>query len=234
MKIGILNIEGLPRGKINLIDKRIDVFQKMFDSPKKVYIQVELLSEDEKLKEADGLLGAESAKLDLIVNDLEFVETRLERTQDDNEKKLLSRFKDTLDKEKFLSELTLTDEENKIISGYPLLTMKPIFLASSQDLEDKDKLLISAYNYFGYISFFTATEKEVHAWSIKKGTPALEAAGCIHSDIQKSFIRAEVVSFQVLVNDGSLSQARNNNHLRLENKNYIIQDGDYILFRFNK
>ncbi len=234
MKIGILNLEGLSGGKANLIDKRIDVLQKMFNSAKKVYIQLELLSENEKLKEADGLLVAESAKLDLILNDLEFVENRLARSQDDSEKKLFTRFKDSLDKEKFLSELTLTEEENRLIAGYPLLTVKPVFLANTADLEDTDQLLMSAYTYFGYLSFFTAGEKDAHGWSIKKGISAWEAAGCIHSDIQRGFIRAEVVNFQDLLNDGGLSQARNNNHLRLENKDYIVQDGDYMVFRFNK
>jgi hypothetical protein len=234
MRIGISGIEGLSGGKANLIDGRIDVLQKMFASAKKVYIQIELIAESDKLKEADGLLGTESAKLDFIVNDLEFVENRLERSQDGNEKKLFSRFKDTLDKEKFLSELQLADDEKKLIAGYPLLTVKPIFLASPGDLEDKAKLLMSAYDYFGYVSFFTAGEKDAHAWSIKKGTSAWEAAGCIHSDIQKGFIRAEVVSYRDLINDGSLSQARSHNHLRLENKEYVVQDGDYMVFRFNK
>jgi len=208
--------------------------QKMFNSAKKVYIQAELIIENEKLKEADGLLSAQDAKADFILSDLEFVENRLERAQDEAEKKLLSRFKEVLDKERFISELTLTEEESRLISGYPLLTVKPIFLATASDLEDRDKLFLSAYTYFGYLSFFTAAEKEAHAWPLKKGSSAWEAAGCIHSDIQKGFIRAEVVDFQDLSNDGSLSQARNHNHLRLENKEYIVQDGDYMLFRFNK
>lgn len=234
MKIGIVGIEGLSSGKANLMDARIDTLKKMFNSAKKVYIQPDLASEEEKLKEVDGILCPESSKLDLILKDLEFAEIRLERSGDDSEKKLLVRFKETLDKEAFLSGLTLSEEENKLISGYSLLTIKPIFLASPADLENKDKLLLSAYNYFGYISFFTASEKDAHAWSIKKGRNAWEAAGCVHSDIQKGFIRAEVVSFQQLVSDGSLSQVRNNNHLRLENKEYVVQDGDYMLFRFNK
>lgn len=234
MKIGMVGIEGLSSGRLDLADNRLDAIKKMFDSAKKVYIQVELISENEKLKEADGLMIMESARLDVIINDLEFVETRLERTEGELEKNLLTRFKDTLDKEAFLSGLTLSAEENRLISGYPLLTVKPIFLAGPADSQDKDKLLLSAYSYFGYVSFFTATEKEARAWSVKKGTSAWEAAGCIHTDIQKGFIRAEVVGFQDLINDGGLSQARNNNHLRLENKDYIVQDADYIFFRFNK
>lgn len=234
MKIGTAGIEGLSSGKINLIDRRLDTVQKMFNSAKKVYIQTELITENEKLKEADGLLGAQDARADFILNDLEFVENRLERAEDEAEKKLLSRFKEELDKEKFISELPLSEEEMRRIYGYPLLTTKPIFLATASDLEDRDKLLLSAYIYFGYLSFFTATEKEAHAWPLKKGSSAWEAAGCIHSDIQKGFIRAEVVGFQDLINDGSLSQARNHNHLRLENKDYVVQDADFIFFRFNK
>jgi ribosome-binding ATPase YchF (GTP1/OBG family) len=234
MKIGMVGIEGLSGGKINLIDKRLDTIQKMFNSAKKVYIQAELITENEKLKEADGLLSAQDTKADFILTDLEFVENRLERTEDEAEKKLLNRFREVLDKEKFISELTLTEEEMRSIYGYTLLTTKPIFLATATDLEDKDKLLLSAYTYFGYLSFFTATEKEAHAWSLKKGSNAWDAAGCIHSDIQRGFIRAEVVGFQDLINDGSLSQARNHNHLRLENKDYIVQDADFIFFRFNK
>ena len=234
MKIGIVAIDGISAGKANLMDSRLEMIKKIFNSAKKVYIQPDLIVESEKLKEADGIVCPESSKLDLVINDLEFAETRLERSEDGFEKKLLSRFKDFLDKETFLSSVALSEEESKLISGYPLLTIKPVYLAKPQELEDKDALLLSAYAAFGYISFFTGAEKDAHGWSIKKGANAWEAAGCIHSDIQKGFIRAEVVSFKDLVADGSLSQARNNNHMRLENKEYVVCDGDYMLFRFNK
>lgn len=231
MKIGIFGIDGLTEGKANLVDGRIETLKQIFNSAKKVFIQVEIISNKEKLKEADGILAPESAKVDLILNDLEFVETRLERSTDDLEKKLFSRFKELLDKETFLSKAELNDEEKKLIAGYSLLTIKPVYLAKPEEPEDKDKLLFQAYYHFGYISFFTASDKDAHAWPIKKGATAWEASGCIHSDIQKGFIRAEVVSFQDLINDGGLTKARANNHLRLETKDYIVQDADYILFR---
>jgi ribosome-binding ATPase YchF (GTP1/OBG family) len=84
------------------------------------------------------------------------------------------------------------------------------------------------------MSFFTAGEKDSHAWAVRKGATAWEAAGCIHSDIQKGFIRAEVMSYADLMSAGGFNQARANNKLRLENKEYIVQDGDLINFRFNK
>lgn len=234
MKIGVFVIDNIPSGKANLVDSRIEVLQQMFSSPKKVYIQADIITDSEKLQEADGIICAERAKVDLIINDLEFVESRLTRASDDLEKDLFSRFKEQLDKEAFLSELALNQEEKKLISGYPLLTVKPVYLANAGELEQKDKLLFTAYYHFGYISYFTAGEKDAHAWSVKKGANAWEASGAIHSDIQKGFIRAEVVSYQELINDGSLSRSRSNNHIRLEMKDYIVQDGDYIVFRCNK
>lgn len=234
MKIGILGIDGIPPGRANIMDDRVKTLKAMFNSPKEVYIQADIVTDAAKIIEADGIISPESAKLDLVVNDMEFVETRLERSADEIEKKLFIRFKELLDQEKFLSELTLNEEEKKLISGYSLLTIKPVYLAKSGELEDKGKLLFSAYYHFGWISYFTAGDKDAHAWSVKKGANAWEASGAIHSDIQKGFIRAEVVSYQDLVNDGSLNKARSANHIRLEMKEYIVQDGDYIVFRCNK
>jgi hypothetical protein len=234
MKMGIVGTDIFAQGKVNLVDERIKILKTMFNSAKEVYIQVDIVTEEAKILEVDGIIAPENAKLDLIVHDLEFVETRLSRSADDNEKNLLNKFKGELDKENLLSGIALSEEEKKLISGYSLWSIKPVFLAKQPDLEDKNKLLMSAYAHFGYISFFTAGEKDAHGWSIRKGTTAYEAAGAIHSDIQKGFIRAEVINFQELVNDGGISKARSNNHLRLETKEYIVQDADYLLIRTNK
>jgi hypothetical protein len=234
MKIGIVGIDSISAGKGNIADDRLDVLKDMFKSAKKVCIQVDLLTEKEKLCEADGIIAPENSKLDLIISDIEFVEARLERSADELEKNLFTRFKEVLDKEGFLSQVPLSEEENKLIAGYSLLTIKPVYLAKPEEIEDKNKLLFSAYYHFGYISFFTAGEKDAHAWSVKKGANAWEASGAIHSDIQKGFIRAEVIAYQDLINDKGLNGAKSNNHLRLENKEYLVQDGDYMVFRFNK
>jgi len=234
VKIGIFGIDGVYQGRANIIDSRVKALKAMFNSPKEVYIQADVVTDAEKLVEADGIVAPETAKLDLIVNDMEFVETRLGRTTDEIEKNLFVRFKELLDKEKFLSEASLNDEEKKLIAGYSLLTIKPVYLAKPEETEDKEKLLFNAYYCFGYISFFTAGEKDAHAWPVKKGANAWEASGAIHSDIQKGFIRAEVVSYKDLTADGSLSKARSSNHIRLEMKEYIVQDGDYLVFRCNK
>ncbi len=83
------------------------------------------------------------------------------------------------------------------------------------------------------MSFLTAGSPEVRAWTIKKGTKAPEAAGKIHSDIERGFIRAEIVSFDDLMREGSMVAAKEKGLVRSEGKEYIMQDGDIVLFRFN-
>ena len=83
------------------------------------------------------------------------------------------------------------------------------------------------------MSFLTAGEPEVRAWTIKKGTKAPEAAGKIHSDIQRGFIKAEIVSFDDLMREGSMVAAKEKGLFRSEGKEYIMQDGDIVLFKFN-
>jgi GTP-binding protein YchF len=96
-----------------------------------------------------------------------------------------------------------------------------------------DRLIKSAYHLLGLMSFLTAGEKEVRAWTIPQGTRAQSAAGTIHSDIERGFIRAEVVSYDNLINSGSYAIAREKGLLRLEGKDYIMQEGDVVHFRFN-
>ena len=96
-----------------------------------------------------------------------------------------------------------------------------------------DRLIQSAYHLLGLMSFLTAGEKEVRAWTIPQGTRAQTAAGTIHSDIERGFIRAEVISYEELIAAGSTAVARDKGLLRLEGKDYIMQEGDVVHFRFN-
>ncbi len=95
------------------------------------------------------------------------------------------------------------------------------------------KLIRESYTLLGLISFLTAGEDEVRAWTITKGMNAQKAAGKIHSDIERGFIRAELISYDDFMADGSMSAARDKGHLRLEGKTYEVKDGDIINFRFN-
>ena len=96
-----------------------------------------------------------------------------------------------------------------------------------------DQLIKAAYHMLGLMSFLTAGEKEVRAWTIPVGTKAPQAAGEIHTDIERGFIRAEIVSYDDLINSGSMNAAKEKGLTRLEGKEYVMQEGDIVNFRFN-
>ncbi len=96
-----------------------------------------------------------------------------------------------------------------------------------------DKLVQACYSLLGLISYLTAGPKEVRAWTIEKGTKAPQAAGKIHSDFERGFIRAEVIAFDTLMECGSMAAAKERGLVRSEGKEYVFQDGDVVLFRFN-
>ena len=96
-----------------------------------------------------------------------------------------------------------------------------------------EKLIRASYHLLGLISYLTAGEPEVRAWTIKRGTKAPQAAGKIHSDFERGFIRAEIVSYDDLMDCGTYNAAKEKGLVRLEGKEYVVQDGDIILFRFN-
>jgi len=111
---------------------------------------------------------------------------------------------------------------------------KELFLADL-GIEDSglSRLIKKSYSLLGLISYLTAGPKEVRAWTIKRGTKAPQAAGKIHSDFERGFIRAEVVSYDDLVSCGSMAAVKERGLLRSEGKEYVMQDGDVVLFRFN-
>ncbi len=96
-----------------------------------------------------------------------------------------------------------------------------------------DRVIKRSFALCNLISFFTVVENEVRSWTVTKGTSAIEAADLIHSDMKKGFIKAEVLPYDQLVRYGSFSEAKKDGHLHLEGKNYIVQDGDIIRFRFS-
>ncbi|MGH9464975.1 MAG: redox-regulated ATPase YchF [Thermoanaerobaculia bacterium] len=96
-----------------------------------------------------------------------------------------------------------------------------------------DRVIRAGYDLLGLFSFFTVGEDEVRAWTIRRGTPAREAAGAVHSDIERGFIRAEIVAWDELLRRGSLAACREAGTLRIEGKDYLVQDGEVAHFRFN-
>ena len=119
------------------------------------------------------------------------------------------------------------------LSGLEEQDKKEMLEALGLEESGLDKLIKKSYDLLGLMSFITAGEPEVRAWTIKKGTKAPKAAGKIHSDIERGFIKAEIVSYDDLIREGSMLSAKEKGLVRQEGKDYIMQDGDIVLFKFN-
>ena len=240
-------------------------------------------SEADPLKELNDLLS------EMILADLFVVENRLVKLKKEKGKEqeslLLERCRKSLENEEGMRSLSLTPDEESLISGFGFLSRKPLLalfntpderagqplspayeeglrlkgiqgmaLAGKVEMEisqlneaDRElflkeigieeparaRFIRASYLLLDLISFLTTGKDEVRAWTIKRGTTARKAAGKIHSDIERGFIRAEVVPYEDFIALGSEAKCREAGKLRLEGKDYLVQDGDIIHFRFN-
>jgi hypothetical protein len=233
MKIALFGIADIKLGKHNLKDPRLDEAHKLVEADKKTNAQADVIGDDQLL-DADAILTSQDAKADLILKDLEFVETRLSRDPQPAERAVLEKIRGLLESEKFLFNAGLAAEDLQAVAAHSFYTNKPITVATPEELQNPEALLLRAFAEAGYISFLTVGGKENRAWPIRKGTTAWEAAGTIHTDMQKGFIRAEVTSFADFAAAGGETQAKRAGKQRLELKQYVVQDYDIVNFRFNK
>ncbi|MCK9604638.1 MAG: hypothetical protein M0R66_09805, partial [Candidatus Omnitrophica bacterium] len=135
MKIAIFSIPEITPGKRNVKDSRLDEVDKITKAKKKTYVQVELVGED-ALLDADAILTLKDSRTDLILKDLEFIETRLSRSAEEKEKTILTKLKNILEKEEFIINAGLSQEEKLTLASYGLLTNKPVVAAEKTELED--------------------------------------------------------------------------------------------------
>lgn len=232
----------------------------------------------------------DALETELILSDMAVIEKRLERLRKERtrseqplELPLMERLYAHLEDQKPLRSADLTNEEEKLLRSYSLLSLKPMVVvlnvnddANASEAEQQlaehlgkavllqlrgklemelaqmeaadaavfleefglsepglERVIRASYDLLGVQSFFTVGEDEVRAWTVRRGAAAVEAAGVIHSDLAKGFIRAEVVSYQDLIATGSIPEARRVGKFRLEGRDYIVKDGDILHVRFN-
>ncbi len=233
MKFCVFGIPTIPQGKCNLKDPRLDEADRLVEAKKKTYAQVDVLGEEASL-EADAILVHRDRFADLILHDLEFVETRLGRNPPAAEAAVLNKIKTELENERTLFQAGLSEAELQAVAAHSFHTHKPVIVADNGELGNPEALLLRAFQESGHICFLTVGGKENRAWLIRDGTTAWEAAGTIHTDIQKGFIRAEIISYADFIAAGGETQAKRAGKQRLETKTYVMQDYDLVNFRFNK
>ena len=240
--IETINLE-LIFADLETVDKRLDRAKKMLKSDKKYQEEINVL---EKLKQA--LENGKSARtVELSDEEKELIkevylltlkpilyianvsEEQLSKANNDEYVKQVIEYA----KEEKASVISLCVKIEEELSSLEESDKQEMLEALGLDESGLDKVIKSSYDLLGLMSFLTAGEPEVRAWTIKKGTKAPEAAGKIHSDIQRGFIKAEVVSYEDLVKEGSMNAVKEKGLLRMEGKEYIMQEGDIVLFRFN-
>ena len=240
--IETINLE-LIFADIETIDKRLDKARKNLKADKKYQAEIDVL---EKLKNAlEAGQTVRTVKLSDEENELikdtflltikptlyiaNVSEEQLSSIDSDEN---VSKVREFAKKEnaEVIPLCVKIEEELASIDGDEKKEMLEMMGLSESGL---DKVIKSSYDLLGLMSFLTAGEPEVRAWTIKKGTKAPDAAGKIHSDIQRGFIRAEIVSYDDLMKEGSMNAVKEKGLLRSEGKDYIMQDGDIVLFRFN-
>ena len=240
--IETINLE-LIFADIETIDKRLEKAKKMLKSDKKYQEEIDVLEKiKHTLEEGKSARTVELSdeEMDLIkemmlltLKPILYIanvsEEQLSNPEaDENVQKVVKYAEQENAKViplcvKIEEELTILDEDDK----------KEMLQELGLEESGLDKVIKASYDLLGLMSFLTAGEPEVRAWTIKKGTKAPEAAGKIHTDIQRGFIRAEVVSYEDLIREGSMQNAKEKGLVRSEGKDYIMQDGDIVLFRFN-
>ncbi|MCF7874141.1 MAG: DUF933 domain-containing protein [Candidatus Omnitrophica bacterium] len=213
-----------------------DEFKRLIDkfSPaKKNPYTVEFINED--LDKSDAVVIKKSKLLDFVLIDLEKIEQRLDRAQDSKEKEILEQAQKQLESEKVLSNCNLEEEKIAFLKNLQLVSLKPTVIKDS--LQDQDQqiqdLIQEVMDAAGRILFFTASEKEVKAWDLKKGKTILEAAGRIHSDLMRGFIRAEVVNCKNLDDFYNMAEAKSKGLVQTVGKDYIVEPGDIIYIKFS-
>ena len=239
--IETINLE-LILADLETINKRMERAQKAFKADKKVKVEIDLLNKIKETLEA----GKSARTLELNEEELELIKDSFlltlkpilyianvseDQLGNDNDE-LVNKVKEYASKEK-ANVIPLCVKIEEELSSLDGEDKKEMLEALGLEESGLDKVIKASYDLLGLMSFLTAGEPEVRAWTIKKGTKAPEAAGKIHSDIQRGFIRAEVVKYDDLIREGSMNAVKEKGLLRSEGKDYIMQDGDIVLFRFN-
>jgi ribosome-binding ATPase YchF (GTP1/OBG family) len=233
MKVALVGITGVPLGKHKVKDPRLDQADKLVKADSKTYASVDVVGAQEA-STADALVASPEGRFDLIVQDLDFAEIRLQRNPPAAERAVLEKIKAHLEGEGVVAEAGLTPEEWHLIESHAFVTAKPIVVAEDADVTAFDNFLVRVVHASGYISFLTVGGSENRAWLIRKGATAQEAGGAIHTDLQRGFIRAEIIGYDDFVAAGGEAPAKHANKMRVETKSYVMQDYDLANFRFRK
>lgn len=229
MKIGFTGVD-LPEGKFKFKDENLIALEKK-DRPKKVSPFFAEFLPDEYVK-SDAIAISGEKILDLLILDLEKIETRLSRAQENGEKSLLTKCMANLEREVPLCDVEFSGEEREALKAASPLSLKPV-IRIENDGVDANVLISTALEKAGCMFFYTSGPSESHAWIVKKGSDIVECAAKIHTDLARGFIKGDVASFDDYMKCHSFNDCKAKGLVRVVDRDYIIQPAEIIEIRFN-
>lgn len=228
MKVGFTGID-LAEGKVKYNDETLIALETK-DKPKKVSPFFAEFIRDEFVQ-AEVIVIPAKVILDLLILDMEKIETRLTRVTEPAEQDLLTRCLESLEQDTPLCDMELDAEERQTVELADPYSLKPVVALDGD--EDVDTIISLALNKADYMFFYTSGPTESHAWLVKKGSDIVTCAAKIHSDLARGFIKGDVVSFDDYMNCHSFNECKSKGLARLTDRDYIIQPREVIEIRFN-
>jgi len=219
----------LPEGKVKFQDEKVTTLEHKFAPQKTTPFYAEFIKED--FQNGDAIFIARDRILDLLILDMEKLETRRDRTGDPQERQLLDKCLDYLEKETPLCRVEFNEEETALLRGLAPLSLKPTVVADRQP--EVKEIIEPVLEAAGIVFFYTAGKKEVHAWPVAEGADIVTCAGKIHTDLARGFIKADIVSYHDLIHVHNLNEARSKGLVKLVDRDYSIRPGDVVEIRFN-
>ena len=228
MKIGYTGTE-LTEVKIKYNDKCLMALEKK-DKPKKVTpFFAELICDE--LVHVEAIIIPADNILDLLIFDLEKIETRLSRTDNEEEISLLKKALQNLEEEIPLCDQDFNIDEAAIILSADPYSLKPVIQISGD--EDNDELIAKVLEKSGYMFFYTSGPSESHAWLIKKGSDIITCAAKIHSDLARGFIKGDVVNFNDYLDCHNFNECKSKGIAKVVDRDYIVEPNEILEIRFN-
>jgi len=229
MKIAFTSLN-LPAGKTKYHDEIFVNLAKKFRPAKLSPYYFEFLPDAYNV--ADVIAIAHDHLLDLLIPDIDKVEGRLSRSEDPSEKNVLKKCLEQLQSERPVCDLALDEDEYAIANALRPLSLTPTLVLET-NTPDPNTICLAAMEKAGTMFFYTAGKQEVHAWLVDKGSNAVTCAGKIHSDLARGFIKAEIVSYDDLMNTHSMQDARSKGYTRLLDRDELIPENTILEIRFN-
>jgi ribosome-binding ATPase YchF (GTP1/OBG family) len=226
--IGFTGLD-LPEGKTKYKDEKlIDLVAK--DKAKKVVPFFAEFIKDEFVQ-SDAIVVPRSNILDLLILDMDKLETRLLKLESGDEKSLMTKCMELLEQEMPLCDVDFNDEERELLIATAPISFKPI--VQIEGSEDINTIIFSALEKANHMFFYTSGPKESHAWLIQKGSEIIACAEKIHSDLARGFIKGDVVSYEDYMDCHNFNDCKSKGVAKMVDRDYIVQPNDIIEIRFN-